>query len=185
MSGAEHVRATGSLRTPETPFALAADEIVRGAFIAYGLFLATGPLTAWIAISVPWLLGSRGFDLGGFLMLTLVYVLPIALVISGLIGLAAVLLVGIPAALGLGRALRHAKSRWTHILTASALGLVVGLLSPVAGSIMLSTGALEDSLSAWELVAILGVLTAMACGGGWAWTMRLALRDDAAAGTTG
>jgi hypothetical protein len=153
-------------RTDELPMAFTTWEFVRGALIAYGLFLAFTAV-AWIWIFV---IGS---------IIAVAYVAPF--------GFASLILVGIPLAYLTGLLLRREIRTGVHLFWHGLVGLVAGGAGIVFGLCILgpdsawavSAPHLPDfSLlaSGWIIALVEALLTVAAAMAGWRITSRKALR---------
>lgn len=150
-------------RTPDLPMAFTRSEFLRGAFITYGLFLAsTAVVWAWTIIGV---------------VVALYYVAPF--------GFASLILVGIPLAYLTGMLLRRELRTWVHLLAHSFVGLIAGGAGVVFALCIVGPGSAFSAphlpdfsllAGAWGIAVVEALLTVGAAMAGWRITSKLALR---------
>ncbi|UOQ90741.1 hypothetical protein MUN74_07515 [Agromyces endophyticus] len=162
------------VRTPELPMAFTWGEFARGAGFAWLAFQLVFPLSypvmsIVVALSSPDPFESVKSAVGWALlvvMMSFLYALPWSI--------GALLLIGGPAAWGLGLGLRRVASLRVHLVAFALLGAVVGaVVAWIAGTIM-SMGA-----SATVFAIDAAVVTGASVAYGWRRTARRALADDA------
>ncbi|WP_102192206.1 hypothetical protein [Microbacterium aurantiacum] len=147
------------------------DELARGAFSAWGIFM--GLMLGGLIIMF---IGS-GFQSAptsgwGSLIGTALGIGLFAGIIGGVISLLAMAL-GMPVAWLLGRALRRVAALGIHLLVYSAFGIVIGAAAMWAVSLLFPGGVIENSVG-W----IVAGSAFVAVPAGWWLTARSALRED-------
>ena len=164
-----------SPRTAVEPMAFTRDELGRGAFCAWAIFMALmqGGLTIWM-------LAGSGLTTMSFSPVswwsTLVGTVLLVGIYAGLIGGVISLLVMVlclPVAWLLGQALQRAPVLGLHLLAYSALGVVVGAAARGAVWLLFPGGGIENPVG-W----IVAISAAVAVPAGWWLTARRALRED-------
>lgn len=157
-----------SPRTDAEPMAFTPDEFLRGAVAAWLAFnLLFDLLYAAMAIVTS---DPRWGPLTATLGVLLIYAVPIALVVSGVVTL---LLCG--AAWWLGRLLRRHRRPAVHVIAFAMLGAAIGLLA--VGTFELVTARSLDLGNGLALITIASSAAALPLG--WAWTVRRSRRAEA------
>lgn len=160
-------RPADSPRSDAEPMAFTADEFLRGAVAAWLWFNVLFGATLTIA---QLLTQSTGWDSWGSFVVVLMYAVPIALVVSGL-----VTLVCCGAAWGLGRLLRRHRSFVLHAACYAMLGAAIGVL--VITVYVVAVQAPWD-LTGWLAIIVQGC-SAAAVPLGWGWTVLRSIRIEA------
>lgn len=166
-----------ALRTVDQPMAFTPDEMLRGALIAWGTFLAL-LAAGLVVLGLGTALSSGRLDLGGvgpFIMLVL-FVLLLAAIASGVVMSFGLLLVR-----AIARSLRTVRSFTAHLAVYSFLGILVGFLYLAVVTSGRPFGVMEF-LPGGAVIAYPALAAAVALPFGWWRTARRALREDA--GTT-
>ena len=160
-----------SPRTVEEPMAFTRDELGRGAFCSWGIFmgLMLGGLIVMFIGS-----GFQSAPTSGWISLigtALAFGL-FAGIIGGVVSLL-VMALGMPVAWLLGRALRRVAALGIHLLVYSAFGIVVGAAAMWAVSLFFPGGVIENPVG-WIVAASAFV----AVPAGWWFAAHSALRED-------
>jgi steroid 5-alpha reductase family enzyme len=157
-----------SVRTWEEPMAFTSGEFLRGtvvSWLAFNLLFALALVVSETSTHDPvW------GPLAGMLAVLLIYSVPIALVVSGIVTL---LCCG--AAWALGSRLRRTRSLAPHVIGYTVLGTVIGAV--VVGGYQLVVVHTLD-LGNWLALLVL-ICSAAALPLGWGWAVRHARRTDA------
>lgn len=164
-----------SPRTEDEPMAFTRDELGRGAFCAWGIFmgLMLGGLIIWmLAGSALTAMSFSPMSWWNSLVGTLVLVFIYAGIIGGVTSLL-VMALGIPVAWLLGRALRRVTAYGIHLLVYSGLGIVVGIAAMWAVSLLVPGGVIENPIG-WIVAASAFVAVPL----GWWVAARSALLED-------
>lgn len=169
-----------SPRTAKEPMAFTRDELLRGAFCAWGIFMALmlGSLTTWIlaASTARSSLSTTSWQcVVGFLLMV-----GIPAVLVGGVSSLLVMALGLPVAWSLGRALRRVAALEIHLLVYSALGVVIGAAAVVVLSSSPFPGDVTAEPIGWTVaVAVVVALpAAVAVPAGWWLSARSALREN-------
>lgn len=169
----EPLFAEPSPRTPEEPMAFTWWELTRGVIAACLVFAIAAPALALVVavISDP---AHAGFSIYLIVAGWLLGIVPT----TALAGFALA-----PVAKRIGRALRHRRSLWPHLLSYFALGAAASLIGgAIVGLLIGATSWSGDAVMGAGFVIPLAALLAPVAGAsaatGWLITARRALRDD-------
>lgn len=162
-----------TLRTADQPMAFTPDEMLRGALIAWGTFLAL-LAAGFVVLGLASSLSSGRLDpgaVGPFIMLML-FALFLAAIASGVVMSFGLLLIR-----AIASSLRTVRSFAAHLAVYSFLGILIGFLYL---AVVTSGHPFEvmTFLPGSALVAYPALAAAVALPFGWWWTARRALRDD-------
>lgn len=165
-----------SPRTAEHPMAFTRDELTRGAWYAWLIFMTTmtiGVLAIFSANFVGNALTLGSGSLSGWLFTLLAAVIG-CIIIGGPVSLVAMVL-GTVIALPIGRSLRRMARPALHALCYGALSTALGVVGAIiAGSLVNWLDELGIAIA-----VVVGLSAAVAGPFGWWLSARRALRDDA------
>ncbi|HWS50984.1 MAG TPA: hypothetical protein VN241_08240 [Microbacterium sp.] len=162
-----------SPRTTQEPMAFTRDELGRGAWYAWIIFmiLMLVGLNALVFVSI----GPSAFAMpsfSGMLLTSLTMVTIYAGVAGGAVSLL-VMSLGLPLARLLGRALRSVSSLGIHFAVYLAFGVCIGGATVAIASTLTGLPIAQNWFG-----AVLGVAAAVSVPAGWSLTVRRALRED-------
>lgn len=162
-----------SPRTAQEPMAFTRDELGRGGWYAWVVFMTlmlAGLNVLIFVASAPSALSTPSFS--GVLLTSVMMVTIYAGIIGGAVSLL-VMALGLPLARLLGRALRSEPALSIHLAVYVTLGLVFGAATVGIASALTGIPIMQNTFG-----AVLGVAAALAVPAGWSLTVRRALRDD-------
>lgn len=166
-------------RTSALPMAFSAGEFIRGALLAWLVFMLLAPIMFMVAVAIigaPASVGDFLFSAVFIALMGAFTILPWAV---------GALAIGSPLAFLLGRSLRRTGRISVHLLLFTAFGLLLGLVSaavavPVIDAADVDTGGYwEGVLAVLHFVVGAVLASTIAVPLGWWITARLALRADA------